>query len=417
MQAGKKPRRLDYEVTPAPDSKLAEISNMTNITETSHGNITTKLVDILGQCSPTKSILKTPTAKGKKKDVTFKENLMHSDNITSTPKDKSKQVLRARKSLGFEESLTILTPDPRLDFESTGMDLINSKLSDMPSDPIIELASGSIDSIDGKKWWKKDLHLRLTDRDILSHKGEWLNDAIINAASSVLRKQFPDIEGLQNCLPIPKKCKKTKAWMLHEQHKFKYMESGVQIHYNGSNHWFTSIKLPAKNVIHILDSAGFTKLNSSTEIQLTTLYLKPVQNFEVIFCNVQPQFSGECGVHAIANAVEYCFSQFIGMSDVQFDREKLRSHCLMCLESVKFSPFPKKGRGRSKLTDKKVKGITLIAHCSCRMPDFLEDIVQCENSKCGWWFHFSCSDYHFEESGGKSWFCTHCRYLENTVTV
>ena len=38
----KKPRRLDYEVTPAPDSKLAEISNMTNITETSHGNITTE---------------------------------------------------------------------------------------------------------------------------------------------------------------------------------------------------------------------------------------------------------------------------------------------------------------------------------------------------------------------------------------
>ena len=123
----------------------------------------------------------------------------------------------------------------------------------MPVDSLIQHSADSIDSIDDEKWWKKDLHLRLTDRDILLHKGEWLNDAIINAASSVLRKQFPDIEDLQNCLLIPKKCEKTKAWMYHEQHKFKYMESGVQIHYNGSNHWFTSIKLPAKNVIHILD--------------------------------------------------------------------------------------------------------------------------------------------------------------------
>ena len=65
--------------------------------------------------------------------------MIRSDNITSTPKDKSKQVLRARNSLGFEESLTIaecglnkeltseVFPDPRLDFESTGIDLINSK--------------------------------------------------------------------------------------------------------------------------------------------------------------------------------------------------------------------------------------------------------------------------------------------------
>ena len=88
-----------------------------------------------------------------------------------------------------------------------------------------------------------------------------------------------------------------------------------------------------------------------------------------IFCNVQPQFSGECGVHAIANAVEYCFNQFTGMSDVQFDRKKLRSHCLTCLESGKFSLFPEKGRERSKLTNKKIKSITLIAHCSCRMPE------------------------------------------------
>ena len=57
------------------------------------------------------------------------------------------------------------------------MNLINSKLSDMPPDPLIEK----------------------------------LNDTIINVASSVLRKQFLYIGGLQNCLLLPKKCDKTKA--------------------------------------------------------------------------------------------------------------------------------------------------------------------------------------------------------------
>ena len=79
----KKPRKLDYDyVTPAPDSKLAEMSQMSIKSEVT--NKTTELAEVLGDSSPTKSILKTPTTKHKKKDVTFKENLIYS----SIPKDK-----------------------------------------------------------------------------------------------------------------------------------------------------------------------------------------------------------------------------------------------------------------------------------------------------------------------------------------
>ena len=106
-------------------------------------------------------------------------------------------------------------------------------------------------------------------------KGEWLNDTIINAASNLLQKQFPNISGFQDCLLILIKCPTNKFWMYHDKFKFKHIDSGVQIHYTGQNHWLTSVKLPNENVIHILDSAGVTKLNSCTEIQLTTLYMNP----------------------------------------------------------------------------------------------------------------------------------------------
>ena len=63
----KKPRKLDYDVTPAADSRLADLSNCSQRTEASKCNITTGIVEILGQCSPTKYILKTPTTKCAKK--------------------------------------------------------------------------------------------------------------------------------------------------------------------------------------------------------------------------------------------------------------------------------------------------------------------------------------------------------------
>ena len=105
---------------------------------------------------------------------------------------------------------------------------------------------------------------------------------------------------------------KKTCWIYQKNGQFKPIQAGVQIHFNGKNHWFTSIKLPDENIINILDSAGFTKLTTCSEIQLTRLYMKQLQKYEVRFCRIQPQFSGDCEVYAIVNTVEFCFNQFIG---------------------------------------------------------------------------------------------------------
>ena len=79
------------------------------------------------------------------------------------------------------------------------------------------------------------------------------------------------------------KCEQTKCWICQENGQFKPIQAGVQKGFNGINHWFTSIKLPDENIINILDSAGFTKLTTWSEIQLTRLYMKPLQKYEVRF--------------------------------------------------------------------------------------------------------------------------------------
>lgn len=49
------------------------------------------------------------------------------------------------------------------------------------------------------KWWIKKLFLSVSDREKLT-SGSELNDAVINAAQLLLKKQFPQISGFQNTL-------------------------------------------------------------------------------------------------------------------------------------------------------------------------------------------------------------------------
>ena len=79
----------------------------------------------------------------------------------------------------------------------------------------------------------------------------------------------------------------SKCWIYQEKRQLKPVQAGIQIHFNGKNHWFVSTKLPDENIINILDSAGFTKLTTCSEIQLTRLYMKALQKYELIFYRIQ----------------------------------------------------------------------------------------------------------------------------------
>lgn len=54
-------------------------------------------------------------------------------------------------------------------------------------------------SLASERWWVKRLCLKVTDRDAITF-GMELDDAVINAAQTLLKEQFPGMTGLQNTL-------------------------------------------------------------------------------------------------------------------------------------------------------------------------------------------------------------------------
>ena len=70
------------------------------------------------------------------------------------------------------------------------------------------------DTLRKDAWWLKTLHLKVEDRAVLED-GEDLNDTIINAAQTLLKRQYPTMGGFQNTL-------------LGQHLQFKMQDAGVQ---------------------------------------------------------------------------------------------------------------------------------------------------------------------------------------------
>ena len=91
-----------------------------------------------------------------------------------------------------------------------------------------------------------------------------------------------------------------------------YNNPFVQIHHT-EYHWVTSACLPDSKII-LMDSAYANSFSDSLKIQLTQLYQRKNDTpLKIYVAKVQQQKkgSGDCGVFAIASAVEFCFERYI----------------------------------------------------------------------------------------------------------
>ena len=77
--------------------------------------------------------------------------------------------------------------------------------------------------------------------------GEWLSDIHISFAQDLLRKQFPDVDGLQSPL------------LSQNNRFFQIANEGVQIHHISSNHWVTSCSFNQE--VNIYDSMFTGSIN------------------------------------------------------------------------------------------------------------------------------------------------------------
>ncbi|CAG2233949.1 unnamed protein product [Mytilus edulis] len=148
-------------------------------------------------------------------------------------------------------------------------------------------------------------------------------------------------------------------------------------------------------------------LTTSLEYQLTQIYGKDKKKLIIRIPDVQKQQNSiDCGLFAIANALEFCQSGFKGGTHITYEQKYMREHLIHCLENGKFTHFPKNYFGKAP-KNLKTKTHIISINCDCGKPDTIEDMVGCEGKTgrkmCDVWTHRSCAKKNMMR--GNSWFC------------
>jgi len=133
--------------------------------------------------------------------------------------------------------------------------------------------------------WISDLCLTTYDKNILLDSNEWVCDTIVDAAQTLLKKQFPQIQSLQSVT-------------LNLVVKFRIpTEEFLQvIHCN--NHWFTisTIGIDKAPIVKVCDSV-YSSIESMGVAQIACLLHTSEDSFEVRIINVQKQvFHRHCNL-------------------------------------------------------------------------------------------------------------------------
>ena len=154
------------------------------------------------------------------------------------------------------------------------------------------------------------------------HDGRWLNDKHINYAQSLLKNQFPHIDGLKDTLLVHKKQEKIKQ--------------GVQIIHTRGNHWIVASNLRNSNCeIQIFDSL-YTSVHKDTQKVVLNLFETSGEVTLKMAEMSKQEGMHDCGVFAIAAATALAF----GVNPVQLRQSNMREHLLKCFEDGAMTLFP-----------------------------------------------------------------------------
>ena len=97
--------------------------------------------------------------------------------------------------------------------------------------------------------------------------------------------------------------------------------------------------------VELADSLISRKLSESLCTQLRQRYSNTSNPLSVYILPVDQQTNAvDCGIYAIANAVEFLHED--GNPEAIFKPEEMRSHLIQCLEAGEMTPFPKSQKRR-----------------------------------------------------------------------
>ena len=245
--------------------------------------------------------------------------------------------------------------------------------------------------------WKKadEYELSQKDREILLHPAAWLNDSIISAAQSLLKKENPMVGGFQ-----PPYLGQTCGFDI-QTGEF------VQILHDGHGHWLTVSTVGAEDgaEVYVYDSM-YPTVGTYTKKEVASILCSKKKSIKLKIMDVQMQAGGcDCGLFAIAFAT--ALANGIPPGKFIFDQSKMRKHLYMCLEKGEMVMFPtvKERRVPTKVKNRDEIDI----YCECRMPE-LRNVEMVECCKCKEWYHVHCVSVPRSALADKKikWFCNSC---------
>ena len=269
--------------------------------------------------------------------------------------------------------------------------------------------------------WISELFLNNKERDLIRSENGWLTDSSMEAANILLKRQFPDVNGLSSTHLIP-------TWM-HSVGGFDYGikdeeiatarmtkatpgEIHIQLHNNLRDHWVCSTQ-DRDGSVYLYDSLsesnnGFLGLN--LEMQLAHIYGVPNSVLPIIIPYTDQQLNDcDCGIFAISNATYLCIAAKEGRSPQHcrnvYEKKKMREHLLACFYSRCLTMFP---TGCSPAVSKMAQTVHISLGChACSLPSAYNTLESCRSPGCTRVFHQLCGS---RTDGSKAgWFCNVCK--------
>ena len=185
------------------------------------------------------------------------------------------------------------------------------------------------DTMDTDDHWVSVKEIKLThqDRETLNSQ-EWLNNNHISAAQYLLKKQHPEMSGLQ-----PPTLQYTQTFDVHHNSEF------VQCLNLANNHWITVSTVGCvPGVVNVYDSLHLG-LSSSLKRTIANLLHTSKPTIFIQQPRMQQQTGrSDCGLFAVATATAICNGQ--KPETIRFDQTQMRQHLLKSLDEKLLLPFP-----------------------------------------------------------------------------
>ena len=221
--------------------------------------------------------------------------------------------------------------------------------------------------------------------DIVKNK-QWLEDEHMEITNQLLRKQFPNLAGLQ-----PPEYGQDLSFPIVQ-------DSFVQILHVQGNHWVT-VAGTSSNMVHII--YNFTTTETKMQVASIIGSTEPQIAFKVHKIQFQ-KGSADCGLFAIAYATDVAFGN--DPASFQYEQGALRAHFFDCIRNNKLV--------QKIFTYTRPKTEYINVYCSCRLPDNGEEkMAKC--ASCSEWYHQICEriSSNIFHKKASIWKCSKCCHI------